>query len=93
MLYLPQVSNSSQMRRIEKTVTGVSGATAREFGFGIAECNKMKICVMCESIVETTTLGDAIGLNDACDYHDANSGMKLANLLRELDYRLARIDY
>lgn len=80
------------MRCVEQTVAGVGGATAGEFGFGKAKCNKMKFCVMCECLIETGS-GNTLGLNDTGNYHDANSGMKLANVLHKFNNRFAGIDY
>ncbi len=46
----------------------------------------------CECLVETAP-GNALGLDDTGDYHDANNGVKLANVLHELNNRFAGIDY
>lgn len=79
------------MSRVEQTISRVGGATAREFGFRKAKCDKVDICVRCERLLETA-LRNALGLNDTGDYHDANSGMELANVLHGFNDRLARVD-
>lgn len=52
----------------------------------------MKICVTFERMVEPA-LRNALGLDDTGNYHNANSGMKAANVLHEFNNRFAGIDY
>ncbi len=89
--------NSVQMRRVEQTVAGVGGATTAKAGVGKAKCDKVNICVTGECLVESApgnfAPGNALGLNDTSNHHDANSGMEAANMLHELDNRCAGIDY
>ena len=79
------------MRRVEQTVAGVSGAAACELGLGKAKRNEVEFRVTRECLVETAPR-NALGLNDAGNYHDANSGMELANALHEFDDCFAGVD-
>ena len=80
------------MRRIEQTVTCICVAAAGKLGVRKAKCNKMNLGVIGECLVETAS-GNALGLNDSGDYHDADSSMKLADVLHEFNNRFASVDY
>ena len=62
------------MRRVEQTIASVGGALPGELVVREAKCNKTEVCVTGESLVETPP-GNALGLNDAGNYHNADSGM------------------
>lgn len=52
----------------------------------------MKVWLTCECLVETTP-GNALVLDDTGNHHNANSRMKLTNVLHEFNNRFAGIDY
>ena len=81
------------MRRVEETVAGVGGATASKLGVRKAKYNKIKFCVKCKYLVESAAPGNTLCLNNTGNYHDVNSGIKLANVLHEFNNRFTSIDY
>ena len=62
------------MRRIKKAVTSVSSTSTSELVIREAKCNKTEFCATSEC-PDVTALGNGLGLDDAGNYHNANSGM------------------
>ena len=62
------------MRRVEQTIASVGGALPGELVVREAKYNGTEVCVTGECLVETVP-GNALALDDAGNYHDADSGM------------------
>ena len=81
------------MRRVKETVIGIDDITADKLGVRKAKCNKMKFYVKYKYLVESAAPKNTLCLNNTGNYYDANSSIKLTNVLNEFNNRFAGINY
>jgi len=79
------------MCRVEETVASICGAFVSELVVRETKCNKTEFCMMGEYRGGETAPRNSLGLDDASNNYDANSGMWIVDVLHELHHRLTAV--